>query len=173
VRGSAAAPAPRAAADADRCPPGLGTGSTAAFAVARIGQLMKEGKLKDIVAVPTSIATKNQAECAAQTRTMRARTARRCSRPRPRPRLPHRSAGHPACHAGHRAAAGRRHRRLRRGTLVIARRASCTAPADPLVAQVDPDLNLVKGRGGALLREKVRLSALCTRGQRRAPDPQC
>ena len=41
---------------------GLGTGSTAAFAVARIGQLMKEGKLTDIVAVPTSIATKNQAE---------------------------------------------------------------------------------------------------------------
>jgi hypothetical protein len=33
------------------------------------------------------------------------------------------------------------------------------APADPLVAQVDPDLNLVKGRGGALLREKVRHAA--------------
>jgi len=41
---------------------GLGTGSTAAFAVARIGQLMKEGKLTDIIAVPTSVATKNQAE---------------------------------------------------------------------------------------------------------------
>ena len=30
--------------------------------MARIGQLMKEGKLTDIVAVPTSVATKNQAE---------------------------------------------------------------------------------------------------------------
>ena len=31
------------------------------------------------------------------------------------------------------------------------------------LAQVDPDLNLVKGRGGALLREKVRrcLTSLC------------
>jgi ribose 5-phosphate isomerase A len=33
---------------------GLGTGSTANFAVARIGQLLKEGKLKDIIAVATS-----------------------------------------------------------------------------------------------------------------------
>ena len=41
---------------------GLGTGSTAAFAVARIGQLLKEGKLKNIVAVPTSIATYEQAK---------------------------------------------------------------------------------------------------------------
>ena len=41
---------------------GLGTGSTAAFAVARIGQLLKEGKLSDIVAVPTSIRTYEQAK---------------------------------------------------------------------------------------------------------------
>ena len=41
---------------------GLGTGSTAAFAVARIGELLKEGKLKDIVAVPTSIKTYEQAK---------------------------------------------------------------------------------------------------------------
>ena len=34
--------------------------------MARIGQLMKEGKLKDIIAVPTSIATKNQAEGASR-----------------------------------------------------------------------------------------------------------
>jgi hypothetical protein len=33
--------------------------------VARIGELMKEGKLTNIIAVPTSIATKNQAEGAA------------------------------------------------------------------------------------------------------------
>jgi ribose 5-phosphate isomerase A len=41
---------------------GLGTGSTAAFAVDRIGQLMKEGSLKDIIGVPTSIRTYEQAK---------------------------------------------------------------------------------------------------------------
>ena len=41
---------------------GLGTGSTAAFAVARIGELLKSGELKNIVGVPTSIATQKQAE---------------------------------------------------------------------------------------------------------------
>lgn len=41
---------------------GLGTGSTTAFAVDRIGQLLSEGKLKDIVGVPTSIATYEQAK---------------------------------------------------------------------------------------------------------------
>ena len=41
---------------------GLGTGSTAAFAVARIGQLLKEGKLENVVAVPTSIKTYEQAK---------------------------------------------------------------------------------------------------------------
>merc|ERR1719487_1413364 len=41
---------------------GLGTGSTAAFAVERVGELLKSGELKDILAVPTSIRTKEQAE---------------------------------------------------------------------------------------------------------------
>ena len=41
---------------------GLGTGSTAAFAVDRIGQLLKDGELKDIVGVPTSIRTYEQAK---------------------------------------------------------------------------------------------------------------
>lgn len=41
---------------------GLGTGSTAAFAVDRIGQLMKEGSLADIVGVPTSVRTYEQAK---------------------------------------------------------------------------------------------------------------
>jgi ribose 5-phosphate isomerase A len=41
---------------------GLGTGSTAAFAVDRIGQLMKEGKLTNIIGVPTSIRTYEQAK---------------------------------------------------------------------------------------------------------------
>lgn len=41
---------------------GLGTGSTAAFAVERLGQLLKEETLRDIVAVPTSIRTYEQAK---------------------------------------------------------------------------------------------------------------
>lgn len=41
---------------------GLGTGSTAAFAVDRIGELLKSGELKDIVGVPTSIRTFEQAQ---------------------------------------------------------------------------------------------------------------
>lgn len=40
---------------------GLGTGSTAAFAVDRIGELLKSGELKDIVGVPTSVRTFEQA----------------------------------------------------------------------------------------------------------------
>jgi ribose 5-phosphate isomerase A len=41
---------------------GLGTGSTAAYAVERVGQKLKSGELKDIVGIPTSIRTKEQAE---------------------------------------------------------------------------------------------------------------
>jgi len=41
---------------------GLGTGSTAYFAVERVGQKLKSGELKDIVAIPTSKRTKEQAE---------------------------------------------------------------------------------------------------------------
>ena len=41
---------------------GLGTGSTTAFAVDRIGELLSQGKIKDIVGVPTSIATYEQAK---------------------------------------------------------------------------------------------------------------
>lgn len=40
---------------------GLGTGSTAAFAVDRIGELLKSGDLKDIVGIPTSKRTEEQA----------------------------------------------------------------------------------------------------------------
>jgi hypothetical protein len=40
---------------------GLGTGSTAAFAVERLGALLKSGELKDVVAVPTSVRTYEQA----------------------------------------------------------------------------------------------------------------
>ena len=41
---------------------GLGTGSTAWFAVERVGQRLKEGDLVDILCVPTSQRTREQAE---------------------------------------------------------------------------------------------------------------
>ena len=90
---------------------GLGTGSTAYFAVERLGQLLKSGKLKDVVAIPTSVRTKEQAE----------------------------SLGIP---------------------LVTLDTHSKLDVAIDGADNVDPDFNLVKGGGGALLREKmVELSA--------------
>ena len=41
---------------------GLGTGSTAVWAVRRIGERLKSGELTDIVAIPTSIRTQQEAE---------------------------------------------------------------------------------------------------------------
>merc|ERR1719443_1074391 len=41
---------------------GLGTGSTAYFAVERLGQKLKSGELKNIVAIPTSVRTEAQAK---------------------------------------------------------------------------------------------------------------
>jgi len=41
---------------------GLGTGSTAAFAVERVGDKLASGELKDIMAIPTSVRTKEQSE---------------------------------------------------------------------------------------------------------------
>mmetsp|Transcript_7283 Transcript_7283/g.15914 ORF Transcript_7283/g.15914 Transcript_7283/m.15914 type:complete len:243 (+) Transcript_7283:60-788(+) len=85
---------------------GLGTGSTAYFAVERVGMLLKAGTLKDIVAVPTSLRTKEQAESLS----------------------------------------------IPLGTLD-------THPAIDVAIDgadaVDPGLNLVKGGGGAMLREKM------------------
>jgi ribose 5-phosphate isomerase A len=40
---------------------GLGTGSTAYFAVERVGQKLKSGELKNIIAIPTSTRTEEQA----------------------------------------------------------------------------------------------------------------
>ncbi|XP_074573114.1 putative ribose-5-phosphate isomerase 3, chloroplastic [Curcuma longa] len=85
---------------------GLGTGSTAAFVVAEIGALLANGQLSDIVGVPTSKRTYEQAL----------------------------SLGIPLSTLDD-------HPRI---DLAI-------DGAD----EVDPDLNLVKGRGGALLREKM------------------
>lgn len=85
---------------------GLGTGSTAAFVVDKLGHLLKTGELKDIIGIPTSKRTEEQA----------------------------RSLNIPLTTLDD-------HPKL---DLAI-------DGAD----EVDPDLNLVKGRGGALLREKM------------------
>lgn len=85
---------------------GLGTGSTAYFAVERLGQKLQSGELSDVVAIPTSIRTKEQAE-----------------------------------------------------SLNIPLVSLDTHPVLDVAIdgadEVDPALNLVKGRGGALLREKM------------------
>ena len=85
---------------------GLGTGSTTAFAVIRIGERMKSGDLKNIVGIPTSIRTEKLAG----------------------------EWGIPLC--------GLEDQPVIDVTI---------DGAD----EVDPDLNLIKGGGGALLREKV------------------
>jgi len=85
---------------------GLGTGSTAYYAVARLGAKLKSGELRDIIAVPTSVRTQQQAE----------------------------SLGIPLA------------------TLDTTPHLDvCIDGADA----VDPALNLVKGGGGAMLREKM------------------
>lgn len=85
---------------------GLGSGSTASYAIIKIGRLLQAGKLTNIVGVPTSEATAKQ--------------ARACNIP---------------------LANLDEHHQL---DLAI-------DGAD----EVDPHLNLVKGLGGALLREKM------------------
>ncbi|KAL3843969.1 hypothetical protein ACJIZ3_001372 [Penstemon smallii] len=85
---------------------GLGTGSTAAFVVDKLGALLKSGALTDIVGVPTSKRTQEQA-----------------------------------------------------AALGIPLATLATHPHLDLAIdgadEVDPNLDLVKGRGGALLREKM------------------
>ncbi|KAK6134216.1 hypothetical protein DH2020_032021 [Rehmannia glutinosa] len=89
---------------------GLGTGSTAKHAVDRIAHLLQQGKLKDIVGIPTSTKTHEQAV----------------------------SLGIPLSNLD-------------------------SHPVVDLAIdgadEVDPELNLVKGRGGSLLREKMIESA--------------
>ena len=92
---------------------GLGTGSTAAFAVDRLAALLDSEELKDIVAIPSSVRTHEQAQ----------------SRGIPLTTLD----DHPHV------------------DVVI-------DGAD----EVDPALNLVKGRGGALVREKMLEQAAAT-----------
>lgn len=85
---------------------GLGTGSTAYFAVERLGQKLASGQLSDIVAIPTSIRTEEQAKSL---------------------NIP----------------------------LVTLDSHPVLDVAIDGADEVDPALNLVKGRGGALLREKM------------------
>lgn len=85
---------------------GLGTGSTAYFAVERIGEKLSTGELKNIICVPTSEATRKQAESL---------------------KIPLQTLNE------------------------ISELHVCIDGAD----EVDSHLNLVKGRGAALLREKM------------------
>lgn len=85
---------------------GLGTGSTAYFAVERVGEKLKSGELKDVLAIPTSVRTKEQAE----------------------------SLGIP---------------------LVTLDTHSKLDVAIDGADEVDSELNLTKGGGGALFREKI------------------
>ncbi|GAA0184324.1 isomerase [Lithospermum erythrorhizon] len=85
---------------------GLGTGSTAKHAVDRIGELLKSGQLKNIVGIPTSMKTHEQAM----------------------------NLGIPLSDL------------------------NCHPIIDMAIDgadEVDPEMNLVKGRGGSLLREKM------------------
>jgi ribose 5-phosphate isomerase A len=85
---------------------GLGTGSTAVFATRRLGELLSSGRLRDVVAIPTSRATEEEA------------------------------------------------RRL--GIRLIDE--SIPLEIDLTIDgadEVDPALNLIKGGGGALFREKI------------------
>ncbi|KAK7258710.1 hypothetical protein RIF29_24292 [Crotalaria pallida] len=85
---------------------GLGTGSTAAFVVAKLGSLLSSGELTNIIGVPTSKRTEEQA----------------------------RSLGIPLS--------------------VLDDNPRLDLAIDG-ADEVDPNLDLVKGRGGALLREKM------------------
>ena len=85
---------------------GLGTGSTAVFAIRRIGLLLHSGQLRDVVGVPTSAAAEAEA----------------------------RTVGIPLIEPE------------------LAREVDLTIDG---ADEVTPELDLIKGRGGALLREKV------------------
>jgi len=89
---------------------GLGHGSTAAFAIERIAELVRTGALRDIVCIPCS----NEV----------------------------------ARHAG----------RLGLTQATLAERPSIDVTIDG-ADEVDPDMNLIKGGGGALWREKIVASA--------------
>jgi len=126
-------------------------GSTAYFAVQRVGEKLKSGELKDIIAIPTSIRTKEQAE----------------------------GLGIPLATLGEHSVLDV----AIDGVAVPHPRPSPSARPSPSLRprpnpnsnpnpnpnragadEVDPQLNLVKGGGGALLREKM--------VEVRSPDPR-
>jgi ribose 5-phosphate isomerase A len=85
---------------------GLGTGSTAAYAIEAIGRRLQDGRLRDIVGVPTSEATARQAKASG----------------------------------------------IRLTTLDDHPTVDITIDG---ADEADPNLDLIKGLGGALLREKI------------------
>jgi len=85
---------------------GLGTGSTARYALLCLGRLLKEGALRDIVGIPSSRRTEEDA------------------------------------------------RRLGIPLTTLDRHPAIDLTIDG-ADEVDPELNLIKGGGGALLREKI------------------
>ena len=97
---------------------GLGTGSTAVWAIRAIGVALADGRLRDVVGVPTSTVSAHDAT----------------------------EAGIPL--------------------VTLAERPVVDLTIDG-ADEVDPALNLIKGHGGALLREKVVAQASSTRGDRR------
>ncbi len=84
---------------------GLGTGSTAKYAVLELGRKLRQGELRDIRGIPTSIATLKLAS--------------------------------------------------EQGIPLIELEASGVDIAIDGADEIDPQLNLIKGLGGALLREKI------------------
>ncbi|KAK8968671.1 putative ribose-5-phosphate isomerase [Platanthera guangdongensis] len=111
---------------------GLGTGSTAAFVVAEIGSLLSSGKLGGIVGVPTSKRTYEQAKSLGIP----------LSTLDEHPRLDLAIDGADETEDGDFTVAEFEVMELQDATIATQSR-------------VDPELNLVKGRGGALLREKM------------------
>ncbi len=85
---------------------GLGTGSTVFFALQKLGQMLREGQLHDLVGIPTSVQTE--------------RLARKLGIP----------------------------------LTTLEERVAIDLTIDG-ADEVDPRLNLIKGLGGALLREKI------------------
>ncbi len=111
---------------------GLGTGSTASYAVERIGELLKAGELKDIVGVPTSTRTYELAK----------------SNDSPLVFVDRRVMGLDICSSG-----------LNIPLATLDEQPRLDVAIDG-ADEVDPALDVIKGRGGALLRERV-IAVMC------------
>ncbi|SBS96893.1 ribose 5-phosphate epimerase, putative [Plasmodium malariae] len=107
---------------------GLGTGSTVFYVLERIEKLMKIGKIRDVVCIPTSIDTEIKVISSRSKRKRSLLFVRKGTTPYAR------NLGIP---------------------LTILKRNSHIDIAIDGADEIDLDLNLVKGRGGALVREKL------------------